>query len=253
MVLTWQMAETKTKNTKGDGGRWQKTIVSQPLNLLSNFKRINKNLREQAKIKRRYVPNTDYFRDDIIQKLEQKKLKMHTRNGSAETDANKLRHSQSRPLFKKLEMDYKQRVLLPELAKNKQILVQRREYMKPVRNTDLVKHEKDYLDKLEGKLKKLRNLRKKEMKRDSNTKVIKQSKLIQKIKDRDLAQSMELKQMQDDRNRVKEKMAMYSKIAMDSHRPHVSLKKKEELESIIKRLHHKPRNRQPKSQERSYM
>jgi hypothetical protein len=115
--------------------------------------------------------------------------------------------------------------------------------MKPVRHSDLIKHEKEYLTKLDDKLNKLRRLRNLEHKSAGRSKFRKyHSKLIDQIKERDLIHSVEEERKREHRLHLKEKMNMYAQMAMESHRPKISLQKKEEIEDIIKRLNHKPQN-----------
>jgi hypothetical protein len=62
------------------------------------------------------------FRDAIAKKLELHNTNIHSRNASSEIDMNKLKHSYSKPLFKKLEINYNKNYLLPELDRSKEIL-----------------------------------------------------------------------------------------------------------------------------------
>jgi hypothetical protein len=55
---------------------------------------------------------------------------------SDDTKQVKIRRSQSRPLFKKLESEYKANVLLPEFNKVKEILKERKDFMNPIKFKD---------------------------------------------------------------------------------------------------------------------
>jgi hypothetical protein len=59
-----------------------------------------------------------------------------------DTKQVKIRKSQSRPLFQKLESEYKANVLLPEFNKVKEILKERKDFMNPIKFKDIIKHEK---------------------------------------------------------------------------------------------------------------
>lgn len=78
------------------------------------------------------------LREEILQKLEKKKSML--RNSRAESEESKRKYvqkSQSRPMFEKLESDYREKILLPELNKSKEILKERKDFMKPIRLKDI--------------------------------------------------------------------------------------------------------------------
>lgn len=102
------------------------------------------------------IPGILSDRAEILEKLEKKKELGHSHNTSLDTEHRAFKYSQSKPLFKKLEADFKQKILLPELNKSKEVLIQRHEYMKPIPHTDLVKHERKYLSDLDSKMKQLK-------------------------------------------------------------------------------------------------
>ena len=192
-------------------------------------------------------------RAEILEKIEKKKDLGHSHNTSMDTEHKAFKYSQSKPLFKRLEAEYKQNILLPELNKSKEVLIQRHEYMHPIHHTELIKHERKYLSDLDCKMKQLKKARKHDRSATSIKLEKYNTKLTEKIRERDFLDSVQEKRKKEDRLRIKEKMMLYAQIAMDSHRPKVSAKKQQELKDIVNKLHHKPRKPNPKSFERRPM
>ena len=130
------------------------------------------------------------MRERIEKRIQSRKELIRSRNQSSSNDPKLISISFTKPLYKKLEDDYKSKILLPELDRNKEILKKRKEYMKPVTYSDIASHEKKYLSDLEEKIEKLREIRKTtnpDIKINLNKY---KSKLIQKIKERDLLESL---------------------------------------------------------------
>lgn len=127
-------------------------------------------------------------------------------------------------------------MLLPELDRSKEMLKVRKDYMRPVKYKDLLKHERKYIEDLQEKTRRLKELRKSQsVSKDVDLSKYK-SKLIEKIRERDAEIQLREKQKVEEKYKVKERMETYAKVAMDVHRPKVSEAKKEELKAIIEKL-----------------
>jgi hypothetical protein len=112
--------------------------------------------------------------------------------------------------------------------------------MKPIMHADFVEHEKKYLSDLDSKIKNLKKERTTTRSQHIHKLPKYDSKMINQIRERDMLDKIEQKRRIEDRLKMKQKMDMYAKLAMESHRPVVSQKKKIELEQIIQNLKHKP-------------
>lgn len=135
-------------------------------------------------------------------------------------------------------------MILPELNKSKDLLNERKQYMRPIHHEDLVKHEKKYMTDLESKIKQLK--KKRDINRSATHTTSKyHSEMIDKIRERELLEQVELKRKIEDRLKIKEKMQLYAKVAMDTHRPVLSLKKKQERLQAIKQLQPKAKILRP--------
>lgn len=97
--------------------RWkrQKEIIQKELEIDEKRQNERRELKEKE-LKMR--------REQILERLEKKKKQ--SLNASIEVDTRSIRQSKSKPLFKKLEKEYKKHVLLPELNKSKEILNERK-------------------------------------------------------------------------------------------------------------------------------
>lgn len=142
---------------------------------------------ELLKKQRMQIKNQELVkrREVIEQRIHSRKELIRSRNQSTHDDPKLISISFNKPLFQKLEDDYKNKILLPELDRSREILKQRKEYMKPVTYTDIVSHKKKYLSDLEEKVERLREKRNS----SSNNGYINlnkyKSKLIQQIRERD--------------------------------------------------------------------
>lgn len=129
-------------------------------------------------------------REMIEHNIEERKKLRDTRNQSVDEYHHRMMLSESKPLFIKYEENYKNNILLPELDRGKEILKKRKEYMKQITNLELVKHERNYLTDLEIKVENLKEARNKDIIRNSTNISKYKSKLIERIKERDLEEAL---------------------------------------------------------------
>lgn len=224
-----RLREQKRKLKEKRLRRWQKQKA-----------KIQKEMEEQEKLQRerQEAKHKELVkrREEIETKLKQKKDMHHSRNLSAKKKSPSARTSVAKPLYHKLETEYKEKIVLPELDRSKEVLKRRKEYMKRVEHSELVEHEQKYLTDLEKLTIKLKQDRKSNITvHQSNLNKYK-SKLIDKIRERDILESQREMEKKQERSKINEKMVVYAKVAQEAFWPHVSEKKKQEMKSIIDSL-----------------
>lgn len=149
-------------------------------------------------------------------------------------------------LHEKLEQEFNEKVLMPELEKKKQVLKEKRDFYKPIDHKEIDDFQKKYEENIKYKLEEKRMKREQwyddigvgkydptKFKTKVLEKVMEESKGTEEIKQKEM----------DDKKHKAEKMKNYAKIVKQMHWPDVSPKKQQEIERIKELLENKNKRR----------
>lgn len=138
-------------------------------------------------------------------------------------------------MHEKLEEEYKEKILMPELEKKKNELKEKRDFFKPIDRRELDEFQKKYEENYKLKLEEKRQEREKwysdigqgqydptKFKTKVYEKVLEEEKGTEELKNREI----------EDKKRKAEKMQNYARIVKEMHWPEVSEKKAKEIEKI---------------------
>lgn len=157
-------------------------------------------------------------------------------------------------MHEKLEEEYQQKVLMPELERKKLELKEKRDFFKPIDRKEIDEFQKKYEENFKKKLEEKRREREKwyndigQGDYDPNrykTKVY--DKVMQEEKG---TEESKFNQIQE-KKRKAEKMNNYARIVKEMHWPQVSSKKKEEVQRIKQLLDQKNKRRSAPNKNRS--
>lgn len=149
-------------------------------------------------------------------------------------------------LHEKLEKDYKEKVLMPELEKKKLALREKREFYKPIDHKEIDEFQKKYEENIKIKIDQQRQKREKWYEDlgagqyDPNK--YKTKMLNRVIEDEKGAEELKQREIEDKKHKA-EKMRNYAKIVKQMHWPEVSPKKQEEIEKIKKLMDQRNKRR----------
>lgn len=180
------------------------------------------------------------------ERMEKDKLVKQKREEEFKKYKAKVKTNKNGYMHEKLEKEYQEKVLMPELEKKKQVLKEKREFFRPIDHKEIDEHQKQYEENFKIKLEQKKMEREKWYddigvgKYDPNkyqTKVL--AKVIEETKGEEEHKLQEI----EDRKRKAEKMNNYARIVKEMHWPEVSERKREEAENIKKLLEERNKRR----------
>jgi hypothetical protein len=197
-----------------------------------------RDLEEQKKLEELNKINFEKNKKEKInQMIEKSKERKYKLNYLREVGDQEYRKAiSSTPLYKKIEQDFITKVEMPEFEKRKEELSRKREYFKPVRNTELREHAKNF------DLMLMMHSQKKKFSRSNENLQRPKSLVKSKIFERLLEEEdQKLKQQEEKIIRKKnliERQKQYAELVKEVFHPTPDILKIQELELIKARLNH---------------
>ncbi|CAI2361078.1 unnamed protein product [Moneuplotes crassus] len=138
-----------------------------------------------------------------------------------------------KPLYKKIEKQFEEEYVMPELEKRKKELAEKRSFMKPINAEEIAQHKRKYEEQR----------RIEETKRENKFKVDSEydpkkyhSVFLDNVLDSDAKLKEELRKKSFEVSELTSKKKNYSKLIMETHKPQISKRKKMEMELIKQNL-----------------
>ena len=138
-----------------------------------------------------------------------------------------------KPLYMKIEKQFEDQFIIPELEKRKKELAAKRSFMKPIDGSEILNHEKRYESILKQESAKRANKFKVDTTYDPSKY---HTKFLDEVLDYDSRAKQEEEQKTKEISALVSKKKNYSKLVMETHKPSVSKKKQMEMELIRQNL-----------------
>ncbi|CAG9334139.1 unnamed protein product [Blepharisma stoltei] len=178
--------------------------------------------------------------DELVVKREQRKLNLF----KAKTEMKSL--SKEKPLYKKIEDEYEEKVVRPEMERRKTVLIKKREIYSPVRHEEIENHIEKYQKYIDEKSK----IKSQSASRGESPTTY-SSKFMSDVIENDRKEREKQEYMSLEKKLLANKRIEYGKIVIEHFPPIIDKQKKQELEESIKRID-KKREILPKSQSLSH-
>ncbi|OMJ88993.1 hypothetical protein SteCoe_8908 [Stentor coeruleus] len=198
-------------------------------------KKLLDEIEEQEREKELLKMKKDQLKQDqVYMMMEKTKARQQENNYLKEIGEREYRKAVSAtPLYKKIETDFIQNIMIPELEKRKSELRKKRELFKPITKDQIKEHAKNVEMILS-----MISERKKQSQFSEETRSYSKSKILKQVlaKDKEKERSeLEKKFM---KKHLKEKKKQYSELVKEVFPPTLDLFKKKEMELIKARMNH---------------
>lgn len=174
--------------------------------------------------------------EELLKKKEQRKRQLDEIREIGEKEFKEV--ISTKPLYMKIEENYEEQVLMPELEKKKAELARKREFLQPIKRTEIIEHMKKYQEaSMESQLRREYQAKTKaiEFKYNSSTGVIK-SRFTDRVLEEEKKKKEEQEKIEHEKEVLIEKKKKYAKIVKEMFAPSIDEFKKNEMLLIQERL-----------------
>ena len=146
----------------------------------------------------------------------------------------------SKPLYVKIEENYEEQVLMPELEKKKAELAKKREFFQPIKKQEIAEHMKKYQENsLENQMRReIHNKNKQIEFKYNNSAYIIKSKFTENILEEEKKKKEEKEQQEQGKKKLLEKKKNYSSVVKEMFAPSIDEFKRQEMLLIQEKLKH---------------
>ena len=174
--------------------------------------------------------------EDLVKKKEKRKKQLDEIREIGEKEFREV--VSIKPLYVKIEENYEEQVLMPELEKKKAELARKREFLQPIKRTEIIEHMKKYQEAaVENQIRREFQAKTKalEFKYNSSAGVIK-SRFTDRVLEEEKKKKEDLEKVEQDKARLIEKKKKYAEVVKEMFVPSVDEFKKQEMLLIQERL-----------------
>ncbi|CAI2362401.1 unnamed protein product [Moneuplotes crassus] len=229
-----KQAEEFVNKIKNEKKELKNKLRSKQQKELEKYKQLEESRKNAATIRaEKLKAEKEKRRQDHLKRKEEEKLIQIEREKEWKKLQSKIKNTKY--MHEKLEEEYQQNVLMPELEKKKNELKEKRDFYKPIDRKEIDEFQKQYEENIKLKNEEKRHKREQwysDIGGDNFDPNRLKTKIYDKVMEEDKGnQDMRSKKIED-RTRRQEKMNNYARIVKEMHWPTVSHKKKQEIEQI---------------------
>lgn len=176
--------------------------------------------------------------NELVYKKEQRRKQIDHMREIGEKEFREI--ITNKPLFVKIEENYEEQVLMPELEKKKAELAKKREFFQPVRKQEIAEHMKRYLENShenQARREMAQKGKKIEFQYNNSACIIK-SKFTESILEEERRKKEEKEQHEQEKKILLEKKKNYASIVKEMFVPSIDEFKRQEMLLIQERLKH---------------
>ena len=195
---------------------------------------------ERRKQEENYLKEEEKRRrvEKLLKKKEQRKKNIEFFKEVGEKELREI--IANKPLYVKIEENYEEQVLMPELEKKKAELAKKREVFQPVRKQEIIDHMKKYQENsLESQARREILAKNKEIEfKYNNSACVIKSKFTENILEEERRKREEKEQQEIEKKKLLDRKKQYASIVKDNFAPSVDEFKRHEMLLIQERLKH---------------
>ena len=233
-----KQAEEFVNKIQQDKKELEKKLRQQHKKEINKYKKLEEGRKNAASVRQEKIKQEKEQRKlDLIRRKEEEKIIKAERDKEWKKFKNKVKHTKY--MHEKLEEEYNQNVLMPELEKKKNELREKRDFYKPIDRREIDEFQKKYEENFKRKLQEKRVQREQwynEIGQDKYDANKFKTKVYEKVMQEEKGSEELRNKKAEDIKKKAEKMNNYARIVKEMHWPEVSEKKRKEAENIKKLL-----------------
>ena len=176
--------------------------------------------------------------EKLLQKKDQRKRNIEFLKELGEKEFREI--ITNKPLYVKIEENYEEQVLMPELEKKKAELARKREFFQPVRKQEIIDHMKRYQENsLESQARREILVKNKQIEfKYNNSACMIKSKFTENLLEEERHKRVEKEQQELEKRKLIDRKKQYASIVKENFAPSVDEFKRQEMLLIQERLKH---------------
>ena len=230
-LLVAKLAKERAEREKKKLEREEKARKKMKEELIEIERKKNEEMMIKEEEKRKRV-------EEMIQKKEKRKKDLEYYKEVGEKEFKEA--FSTKPLYVKIEENYEDQVLMPELEKKKAELARKRELFQPIRKHEIIEHMKRYQEySYESQVRREQSLKNKEIEfKYNNSAGVFKSKFTENILEEERLKKEEQEKIEQEKKKLIEKKKKYSSIVKEMFIPSVDVFKRQEMLLIQEKLKH---------------